>query len=190
MNLTDGSMATPECAMLAPANEQNELNTVLLIGEVGFLLEEPHLFTYISFSHKFIFMKSVWWHMSVLFTYTFHMSLVTFIFSLNQFGDGKGDTVWPSKVEVVEELIFSTFEHSPAGENHHCVIGYHHLSPWYFLVKSRWWELTGISNEEPNELGLEWLSCRSNCKGISWWACLLLYQWSSLLFVICQDGPS
>ena len=53
-------MATPECAMLAPANEQNELNTVLLIGEVGFLLEEPHLFTYISFSHKFIFMKSVW----------------------------------------------------------------------------------------------------------------------------------
>jgi len=55
VQLNDGTESTPECAMLFPADEENERNTVLLVGE---------------------------------------------------FGDGKEDTVWPTKVEVVEELVF------------------------------------------------------------------------------------
>ena len=31
-------------------------------------------------------------------------------FSPNQFGDGLADTVWPSRVEVVEDLLFASFE--------------------------------------------------------------------------------
>jgi len=64
VHLRDGTESTPECAMLSPANEENERNTVLLIGE---------------------------------------------------FGDGKKDSVWPTKVEVVEELVFfATFRNSPS----------------------------------------------------------------------------
>ena len=58
-------------------------------------------------------------------TYSLEISLVTYIslalyvFSWNQFGDGKKDTVWPSKVEVVEELVFfATFRNSPSSEQH------------------------------------------------------------------------
>ena len=45
-------------------------------------------------------------------TYSLEISLVTYIslalyvFTWNQFGDGKKDSVWPTKVEVVEELVF------------------------------------------------------------------------------------
>jgi len=59
VHLTDGSVSTPDCAVMAPANEANELDTVLLLG---------------------------------------------------RFGDGLGDTVWPSRVEVVEELLFAGLE--------------------------------------------------------------------------------
>jgi len=59
VHLTDNSVSIPECAVMAPANEANELDTVLLLG---------------------------------------------------RFGDGLADTVWPSRVEVVEDLHFAGFE--------------------------------------------------------------------------------
>jgi len=35
VELSDGSLVTPECVVLGPANEGNELDTVLFIGELG-----------------------------------------------------------------------------------------------------------------------------------------------------------
>ena len=35
LELSDGSVAAPACVMLAPANEQNELDTLLLLGQFG-----------------------------------------------------------------------------------------------------------------------------------------------------------
>ena len=35
MELSDGSVVSPVCVMLAPANEQNELDTLLLLGHFG-----------------------------------------------------------------------------------------------------------------------------------------------------------
>ena len=35
MHLIDSSVSTPECVVMAPANEANELDTVLLLGRVG-----------------------------------------------------------------------------------------------------------------------------------------------------------
>jgi len=61
VHLNDGSTSVPECVVMLPANEANELDTVLLLRE---------------------------------------------------FGDGLADAVWPSKVEVVDELGFA----GPEGE--------------------------------------------------------------------------
>ena len=35
VHLNDGSNSVPECVVMLPANEANELDTVLLLGEVG-----------------------------------------------------------------------------------------------------------------------------------------------------------
>ena len=35
MHLNDGSTSVPECVVMLPANEANELDTVILLGEVG-----------------------------------------------------------------------------------------------------------------------------------------------------------
>ena len=35
MHLNDGSTSIPECVVMLPANEANELDTVLILGEVG-----------------------------------------------------------------------------------------------------------------------------------------------------------
>ena len=35
VHLNDGSTSIPECAVMLPANEANELDTVLLLGQVG-----------------------------------------------------------------------------------------------------------------------------------------------------------
>ena len=43
MHLTDDSVSTPECAVMAPANEANELDTVLLLGRVGTLEVDDYL---------------------------------------------------------------------------------------------------------------------------------------------------
>ena len=34
VHLNDGSTSVPECVVMLPANEANELDTVLLLGEV------------------------------------------------------------------------------------------------------------------------------------------------------------
>ena len=35
LELSDGSLVSPVCVMLAPASEQNELDTLLLLGQFG-----------------------------------------------------------------------------------------------------------------------------------------------------------
>ena len=35
VTLSDGSTVTPDCVMLSPANEENELDTLLLLGQFG-----------------------------------------------------------------------------------------------------------------------------------------------------------
>ena len=35
VHLNDGSTSVPECVVMLPANEANELDTVLLLGQVG-----------------------------------------------------------------------------------------------------------------------------------------------------------
>ena len=36
VHLNDGSTSVPECVVMLPANEANELDTVLLLGEVDY----------------------------------------------------------------------------------------------------------------------------------------------------------
>ena len=35
VSLSDGSTVTPDCMLLSPANEDNELDTLLIIGQFG-----------------------------------------------------------------------------------------------------------------------------------------------------------
>ena len=48
MHLTDGSVSTPECAVMAPANEANELDTVLLLGRVGADVDSISVFQFVN----------------------------------------------------------------------------------------------------------------------------------------------
>ena len=50
VHLTDGGVSTPECVVMAPANEANELDTVLLLGRVGGFEEQPFSKSFRQFS--------------------------------------------------------------------------------------------------------------------------------------------